>query len=84
MTGILVFEDRNAHQADQFTGNSTGTFNGVLYLPSSQLTYAGNATNNNSNISIIAKDLNFTGNGTLGDPLAANAPAIVRTVLLIE
>jgi hypothetical protein len=72
--GILFWDTSTANSS--IAGASGSTFDGALYFPNSQLSYAGNSSS--SGYTIIAADsVRFTGNTTLGDnysSLGGNSP----------
>ncbi len=61
--GISVFVDRTSTAANSITGNANMNIDGVLYMPNSPLTLAGNGGTEGAEI--ISNTLNVTGNGTI-------------------
>jgi hypothetical protein len=69
MQGILIYHDRNATGDinHNLAGGATMDLDGILYFPSSDVSYAGgSAFDTNANI-IIADEVNIVGNTNLGD-----------------
>ncbi|HYB91565.1 MAG TPA: pilus assembly protein TadG-related protein [Candidatus Binataceae bacterium] len=69
MAGILFFQDRGVSgsaAASTITGNSSSTFNGAIYFPTTQLSYAGNSATNGYTILVVDK-LVLVGNATVGN-----------------
>jgi hypothetical protein len=69
MQGILIYHDRNATGDidHNLSGGATMDLDGILYFPSSDVSYAGgSAFDTNANI-IIADEVTIVGNTNLGD-----------------
>jgi Putative Flp pilus-assembly TadE/G-like len=72
LAGILFFQDRSVANtpanASTIAGNSSNTFNGVLYFPTTGLTFNGNSSTNGYTF-LITDTLTMTGNvsASLGD-----------------
>lgn len=85
LAGILFFQDRTiatGSTASTIVGNSSSTFNGALYFPTTALTYNGNSGVNGYSI-VVAYSLTTTGNSTLLDDYSslANGSPIKATTL---
>lgn len=89
MEGILFFQDRAVplgSAGSTIVGNSSSSFDGVLYFPTTALSYAGNSSLSGYT-TIVADKLSFSGNGsvTLGDnysSLADGSP--IKSTTLYE
>jgi Putative Flp pilus-assembly TadE/G-like len=69
LAGILFFQDRSipsSAAASTISGNSTSTFDGALYFPTTQLTFNGNSSANGYSI-VVANRLLLSGNSSIGD-----------------
>lgn len=66
-SGIAFYQDRRAPigRAIRYNGNSASAINGALYFPNSYFEYLGNAQTSVTCIQLVARRLNFTGNGTV-------------------
>ena len=64
---IAFYEDRRAPigRTIRYNGNSGSTINGAMYFPRSYFEYLGNAQTAATCIQLVARRLNFTGNGTI-------------------
>jgi Putative Flp pilus-assembly TadE/G-like len=68
LAGILFFQDRaipNSAAGSTVSGNSTSTFDGALYFPTTTLTFSGNSSLNGYNI-VVANKVALSGNSTIG------------------
>ncbi len=68
LTGILFFQDRSiptSGAASTFTGNSSSTFDGAIYFPTTSLSFHGNSSSNGYSI-LVAYQLTLSGNDSLG------------------
>jgi hypothetical protein len=68
LTGILFFQDRSiptGSAGSTITGNSSSTFDGALYFPTTTLTFNGNSSANGYSI-VVADKLSLSGNSSLG------------------
>ena len=66
--GMLVFEDRNNHPDNpghQLTGNSTSLIEGLIYLPSGEMTVLGTANVASQCLQISAYKIHIKGNASL-------------------
>ena len=69
LAGILFFQDRSiptGAAASTITGNSSSTFDGALYFPTTQVTYGGNSSVNGYSI-VVAEKLVISGNSTVNN-----------------
>jgi hypothetical protein len=85
LAGILFFQDRSiptTGAASTLSGNSTSTFDGALYFPTTALTFNGNSSSNGYSI-VVANELTLVGNSSLGNNYSslANGSPIKSTVL---
>ena len=68
LAGILFFQDRSIPSngaASTITGNSSSSFDGALYFPTTTLTFNGNSSSNGYSI-VVADKLTVSGNSSLG------------------
>jgi putative Flp pilus-assembly TadE/G-like protein len=68
LAGILFFQDRSIPSTaagSTITGNSTSTFDGAIYFPTTQLTFNGNSSSNGYSI-VVADKLVVSGNSSVG------------------
>jgi len=85
LAGILFFQDRtvaSSGAASSIIGNSSSTFDGAFYFPTTALSYIGNSSTNGYSI-IVADKFILTGNATIGNnysSLSGGSP-IKATVL---
>jgi Flp pilus assembly protein TadG len=65
--GVAFYEDRRAPvgRTIRFNGNSGNTINGAMYFPNSYFEYNGNAQTTATCFQLIARRLDFRGNGTI-------------------
>jgi hypothetical protein len=84
--GILLYQDPADTAQAYMSGNNTSTFNGIVYMPTAQLTFYGDASFTASGQVIVDK-ISITGNPTVnlgffpgGSPATANltVPALVE------
>lgn len=85
LAGILFFQDRaipSTGAASTLSGNSTSTFDGALYFPTTALTFNGNSSSNGYSI-VVANSLTLVGNSSLGNNYSslANGSPIKSTIL---
>jgi len=68
MEGMLFFQDRNftTTSTNTISGGSTMNIEGVLYFPTTKLTYSGGSTNNGAYTVIVVNLLNLTGPSGIG------------------
>jgi hypothetical protein len=70
LKGILFFQDRSvaysSSNGSTIKGNSSSTFNGAVYFPTTALTYLGNSSVAGYTF-LIADKITITGNSTIGD-----------------
>ena len=87
LTGILFFQDRSISSGSAgstVSGNSSSTFDGALYFPTTTLTYSGNSSLNGYNI-VVADKVSLSGNSTIGtnySSLSGGSP--IRGTVLAE
>ncbi len=66
-TGILFFQDpsvaNSKSNGSSIVGNSTSTFDGILYFPTTSLSYVGNSSSNGYTF-LIADTISLGGNAT--------------------
>jgi hypothetical protein len=74
-SGLLFYQDSLDAAADSFVGGSTGSFNGIIYLPDANLTFAnGNASTFNTDL--VVGSLTMSGAGSVKPyaPLSGASP----------
>lgn len=67
LEGILFFQDRSIpirSSGSTITGNSSSTFDGVVYFPTTSLTYTGNSSGSGYTF-LIADTITITGNSSM-------------------
>jgi len=71
--GILFYQDRRATAGtvNSINGNSSSTFSGAMYFPTQQLDVNGNSGLNFTCAQFVARDVSFSGNGTINNTCAA-------------
>jgi Flp pilus assembly protein TadG len=82
LAGILFFQDRSVSSSSTIEGNSSSTFDGVLYFPNAAVNYVGNSSVSGYT-TLIADTISISGNSTLGDNYSslANGSPIKSTTL---
>src|SRR6266481_6013654 len=85
LAGILFFQDRTiptSGAGSTITGNSTSTFDGAVYFPTTTVTFTGNSSANGYSI-VVAYQLVVSGNSSLGSNYTSltNGSPIKGTVL---
>lgn len=83
--GILFFQDRSipsSGASSNISGNSSSTFDGALYFPTTALTFNGNSSANGYSI-VVANQLSLVGNSSIGDNYSSlpNGSPIKSTIL---
>ncbi|MGD0291038.1 MAG: pilus assembly protein TadG-related protein [Candidatus Binataceae bacterium] len=70
LKGMLFFQDRSiaysSSNGSTVEGNSSSTFNGAVYFPTTNLTYLGNSSSSGYTF-LIADKISIVGNSELGD-----------------
>ena len=72
--GVAMYEDRRAplNRVIKFNGGADVTINGALYFPRANFEYNGGAGMVATCLQLIARRLDFRGNGTIGNSCPAN------------
>lgn len=67
LANVAFYEDRRAPMGRtiRYNGNSGSTINGAMYFPNSYFNYLGNAQTQATCIQLVARRLDFSGNGTI-------------------
>jgi hypothetical protein len=68
LAGILFFQDRSIPStaaASSITGNSTSTFDGAIYFPTTAINFGGNSSTSGYSI-VVADKLTVSGNSAIG------------------
>lgn len=65
--GLILYQDANAatNNAVTINGNTGSTFVGAFYFPKAAMTFLGNATLHTDCLQMVAKQITFSGNGTI-------------------
>jgi hypothetical protein len=85
LAGILFFQDRSIPSTDAgstITGNSSSTFDGAVYFPTTTLSFNGNSSSSGYSI-VVANQLTLSGNASLGSNYSSltNGSPIKGTIL---
>jgi Putative Flp pilus-assembly TadE/G-like len=85
LAGILFFQDRSiptSGAASTLGGNSSSTFDGAVYFPTTALTFNGNSSTSGYSI-VVAYQLSLVGNSSIGDNYSSlpNGSPIKSTIL---
>jgi len=85
LAGILFFQDRSIPSSDAGStlgGNSTSTYDGALYFPTTTLTLGGNSSASGYMI-VVADKISLSGNASLGSNYSSltNGSPIKGTIL---
>lgn len=86
LQGILFYQDPSVTggAGSTINGNSSSTFDGALYFPTTTLTYNGNSSLSGYTI-VVAYDIVWNGNSTIGNnysSLASGSP--IKSGLLVQ
>ena len=68
LAGILFFQDRSipgSAAGSTITGNSSSTFDGAIYFPTTTLSFGGNSSTSGYSI-VVANQLSVSGNSSIG------------------
>ena len=86
LPGILFYQDRNttADITHLLTGGAEMQLNGIIYFPTTDLTFTGGAELTDSATMIIADEVTFTGDVYLGDFDKAPGNAILGNALMLQ
>jgi hypothetical protein len=75
----VVFADPNSATI-KLNGGSAAAFQGALYFPQSNITFAGNSSNgNNGCTQIVANTISFTGSTNLGSNCTGDGTATINS-----
>jgi hypothetical protein len=85
LAGILFFQDRSiptSGAASTISGNSSSTFDGAIYFPTTAVTFNGNSSADGYSI-LVANQLSLSGNASIGSNYTslANGSPIKSTIL---
>jgi Flp pilus assembly protein TadG len=74
-SGLLFYQDPNDTASDAFVGGSSGSLNGIFYLPNANLTFA-NGNSSTFSTDLVVGSLVMTGNAKIKPyaPLAGGSP----------
>ena len=86
LEGMLFFQDRSiaysSSNGSDIEGNSSSTFDGAVYFPTTALSYLGNSTSSGYTF-LVADTITFVGNSDIGnnyDPLTNGSPIQSATI----
>lgn len=82
--GILLFQDRSNTNPATWVGGADAELEGVFYVPSANLSFAGGAASNKFAATIVCDTLTMVGNGFIRDPVSTKYTAGNAGVYLIE
>lgn len=84
--GLLIWEDRGIESQgpNHVEGHSESNLEGVIYMPNSDLNYAGGSGTVAQYANIVVNTLKFTGHSRFGSnyTVLASGPTLVRSVLV--
>ena len=87
LAGILFFQDRSiptSGAGSTITGNSSSSFDGALYFPTTTLSFNGNSSSNGYSI-VVADKLTLSGNSSLGSNYTSlNGGSPIKGTVLAE
>jgi len=69
LAGILFFQDRSIPSTgaeSTITGNSSSTFDGAIYFPTTAISFGGNSSTSGYSI-VVANQLTLSGNASIGN-----------------
>lgn len=73
--GVLIYQHRNAPLTNQhINGNSSSRIDGAFYMPSTEITFNGNAGMQVQCLRLVGRRVNFSGNSNLVNTCPANSP----------
>ena len=73
--GVLLYQHRNAPLTNQhINGNSSSRIDGAFYMPSTEITFNGNAGMQVQCLRLVGRRVNFSGNANLTNTCPANSP----------
>jgi Flp pilus assembly protein TadG len=81
LEGIAIFGDRNGPTtlSSSFSGNATATINGVIYMPTQNVTFNGNGASTPTCSQIVSFTLVFHGNSSFSNNCSAYQNAQLGT-----
>jgi hypothetical protein len=80
LSGILYFGSRTSAGANpKITGTSASTLRGAIYMPASDIAFAGNSSTTNGCTQVIARTVTFTGSSSLGSSCAGSGTSTIAT-----
>jgi Flp pilus assembly protein TadG len=73
---VAIYEDRRAPigRSIRYNGNSGSTINGAMYFPNAYFEYNGNAQTAATCLQLVARRLDFRGNGTIRNNCTTAGP----------
>ncbi len=84
--GVLFFQDRtiSSHFTNRFRGTSDTHFKGVLYFPTTDVVYEGNAASSGRNTLIVADEVQFLGTSQLASLGSEYMPRALSQARMME
>ena len=85
--GVLIFQDRNAPATlvSKVVGNATMKMNGIIYMPTTELRYAGGSSSSAPASFLVARKVVFAGNSYVSSGGSSiQLPSGLTTVSLVE
>ncbi|MFN3725828.1 MAG: pilus assembly protein TadG-related protein [Allosphingosinicella sp.] len=74
-SGVLVYQHRNAPLTNQhINGNSNSRIDGAFYMPSTEITFNGNAGMEVQCLRLVGRRVNFSGNSNLVNTCPPTSP----------
>ena len=85
LPGILFYHDRNAPNiTHNLTGGANMQLNGIIYFPTADMTFTGGSALTESASIIIANEVTFIGDVSLGGFTTAPGNAILGNALMLQ
>ena len=82
-SGILFYQDPADTQTFTFSGGSSGTINGIFYLPDTGLSLSG-GSGSTFNVDLVVGWINLTGNASINPYAALKIPSPLSPPVLAE
>jgi hypothetical protein len=80
--GISLWQPSSNTSAEALSGTTTQYTSGMIYMPASTLTYSGGTSTTQS--TLVVKDVVFSGDTYINNPVAAAGTGSCSSVALIE
>jgi len=84
--GVLFFQDRtiSSTKPNRFRGTSSTDFKGVLYFPTTEVSYTGNASSSSRNTMIVADTVELKGTAQLASLGSDYSPRALSQARVVE